>query len=149
MLRDDSPKRERPWSPPPAAATAACDPRRGLAALRACHNTCFMSVHYGVWKSPPSVSDLRSIDLQRRVELLTKLGPGTAQHGEMLTVLCEQLNYPKDLEDQLHKVSRSYGEDERYWPDYVKRYLFRKRLKQLDPSVLTLPTTEAESKGVS
>jgi hypothetical protein len=67
----------------------------------------------------------------------------------MLTVLCEQLNYPKDLEDQLHKVSRSYGEDERYWPDYVKRYLFRKRLKQLDPSVLTLPTTEAESKGVS
>lgn len=83
---------------------------------------------------------------EKRKDLLSRFGPGTPQHAEMLSVVCEQLGYPKDLETQLFAaVKASVGSDaaESQWPAYAQRYLFRKRLNTLGKTA-TLPTKVPE-----
>lgn len=89
----------------------------------------------------------RASDAERK-ELLSKFSPGTPQHGEMLAAVSEQLGYPKELEDILAAKIKEYGKerDEDYLPDWLRRYLFRKRMATLDPALPSLPTTDDEKK---
>lgn len=95
----------------------------------------------------PLLEAFAAAPVEKRKDILSRFGPGTPQYAEMLAIVAEQMQYPKELETELYAaVKASVGKDavEDRYPAYMQRYLFRKRLNTLDKDASTLPTKTPE-----